>query len=211
VNTVSPHWDRLRRPLLFNAAVLLAVSVLWGGAWYFREAMLQQRTQAEGDVGRQMARYQEIVEAERIIDTLYERYRLLRKTGFVGEEPRLRWLDIVRRLADRHGIENIHYRLQERKRQEMTLDGRVYPLHRSIMELNLELLHEGRLLAFLDDLERAGAGLFHVESCRLVRLGDSLRNTGPNVSADCRLAWFTVETGALDAGAGHDGSGTDGL
>ena len=198
-SSVGIEWESLRPVLWLNGAVLLAVALLAGGAFYYRQQMIAERSAGEAKAALQAARYQEVVEAERIIDTLYERYKVLKHTGFIGREPRLRWLDAVRREGERSGILDLYYRLGEQQEVATTTVEGNYRLYRSVMELQMALLHEGQLLDFLDGLQRAGTGLFQVENCKLQRLGDELHTDSANLSAQCRLLWYTTRPGGQEA------------
>lgn len=196
-------WDSLRPVLLLNGVALLIVVLVAGGALYYRQQMLAERAAGEAEAAMQAARYQEIVEAERIIDTLYEHYKTLKRTGFIGREPRLRWLDTVRREGERSGILNLYYRLgEQREATAVPVDGD-YRLYRSVMELQMALLHEGQLLDFLGGLQRSGVGLFQVENCKLQRLGKELHSDSANLSALCRLVWFTARPAVQEAQVGE--------
>ena len=71
------------------------------------------------------------------------------------------------------------------------------------MELDMNLLHEGDLLRFLDSLRAQRVGIFHVRNCSLSRAEKTevLRNQA-HVTARCNLAWITARPGSASGRGG---------
>ncbi|MEO8417668.1 MAG: hypothetical protein ABI475_02965, partial [Methylophilaceae bacterium] len=66
-------------------------------------------------------------------------------------------------------------------------------LHRSVMKLELSMLHEGDLLTLLDALEAQRNTPFIVRQCEITRLTAISSNTlKPNLLANCELDWLTL-------------------
>ena len=65
------------------------------------------------------------------------------------------------------------------------------------MRLQVELLHEGELLAFLADLRDTVQALIQVRSCAMERIAPSTANRGNNaqLKAECTLEWITLREG----------------
>jgi hypothetical protein len=73
-------------------------------------------------------------------------------------------------------------------------------LRGSKMKLQMELLHEGDLLNFLDDLKTKG--LYTVQDCTLKRINTIAETPlSPRLAAECNLYWLTIDkpTGNPDA------------
>ena len=189
-------WQALRRPLWQSAGALLAAGLLVGAAYAYRDFGRETRDQWQAQVMQLRARYHEIKEAERIVEALYGDYRRLQQAGFVGRDSRILWVDAVRRAAEAAGLERLHYRLGAFQAVDApadpALDTAGLQVYRSDMALRMELLHEGQLLAFLQDLLQAGTGALQLRDCRLARIGERIQ-AGPNLNAVCHLHWYAVD------------------
>ncbi|MBI3776804.1 MAG: hypothetical protein HY273_14880, partial [Gammaproteobacteria bacterium] len=73
-----------------------------------------------------------------------------------------------------------------------------FQMQDSEMTLRLDLLHEGNLLAFLHDLSVQNAGIFNLKSCVIDRVQPeiSTSTTAPNITAQCKLIWHTIQAPA---------------
>lgn len=71
-------------------------------------------------------------------------------------------------------------------------------LSKSVMTLNMQLLHEGDLYTIINNLHNNAKGLFDIKSCAIVRnlsQSNSLAEseTDKNFSAKCELNWYTLQ------------------
>ncbi len=185
----------LRTPLLWLLGALLMASLLVVSSLHFRAAMEDEKRARDSRLQALVRNHQELVEAERIIETLFGRYRKLEARGFIGEEPRLQWLEALRRMGEENGILAMEYRLHEQRPYSLppTVDSGSYQVYASAMDLQVEALHEGDLLLFLDHLHGQEGGLVMVDGCTLRRQGGNDVLPGvANVRADCKLSWFSI-------------------
>ena len=72
-----------------------------------------------------------------------------------------------------------------------------FELMASQMKLQMQLLHEGELLAFLAELRRSVEALIQVRSCAVERIPANNTERGRNaqLKADCTLEWITLKDG----------------
>ena len=98
----------LRTPLL----VLLVVLVAGASAIFYSDRMLaserRQLLQQQGQLKQAHVRLQKSGDERDIIVLYLDRYRQLERTGFVGEEQRINWLDGLRlanQQADLFGVD----------------------------------------------------------------------------------------------------------
>jgi hypothetical protein len=125
-------------------------------------------------------------------------YRELERIGFAGQEQRMNWLDGLRSANEWARISGVEYEIGAQRPYAYAAEfGSVpVPLHESLMQVRLRLLHEEDLPRFFDALVRSGAGFFTVDRCVLRRLSseDVERSTGlrQNVAAECDLRWLTA-------------------
>ncbi len=190
-------FNALRGPLLLVLGLLLMALIFIGASLQFRNAMNDERRMQEGKFQALVQDYQELVQAEHIIETLYDRYQVLEKQGFIGEEPRLQWLETLRRTGDGSGIISMQYRLHEQRPYDgmRAINSGSYQVYVSPMDLQVDALHEGDLLVFLDRLYSVDHIMAAVDGCTLQRQGvDEILPGVANLRADCKLSWFTIRT-----------------
>lgn len=130
-------------------------------------------------------------------------YQQLLDRGIIGQEKRIEWVDSLRKIHQQHKLFNINYTIgiQESYKPSFINDTGTFQVHRSIMKLDLSLLHEGDLLTLLSGLEEMQTTPFIVRRCELRRLSVSTtRALQPNMSGQCELDWLTIREPQL-AGA----------
>jgi hypothetical protein len=194
------EWNILRRPLI-GFAVALAIGVSLTG--YTRHQLRQldaRNTQAQSTLNEHRARYHDALSERQLIDNYWPEYRRLQAAGFIGEENRLNWVDVLRTLAVRNRVLDLRYEVQPQAPAALP-DGAAgveFQLQSSAMSLHMDLLHEGNLLDLLADLSRENVGLFNIKSCTLDRVQEDvvLQGNVANVSAKCALIWHTIQSGS---------------
>ena len=126
-------------------------------------------------------------------------YQQLARTGFVGDEQRINWLDSLRLANEEARIFGVEYDIGTQKPYVYATEFNAgqLQLQESVMQLRFRLLHEEDLVRFFDALGRNGSGYFTVDQCtmRRTRAGDIDRNAAsqPNLTAECEVRWLTVK------------------
>ncbi len=69
-----------------------------------------------------------------------------------------------------------------------------YEIMASQMRLRADLLHEGELLALLDDIRKSVRAMIQVRSCSMERIAQaSADRPGPaQIRVECALEWITL-------------------
>lgn len=187
-------YAELRQPLLRSGALLLGLAILASVAGTFSARMDRARLNVQQQLQTSVHEYRGTLDAERILRTDAERFANLREQGFVGPEPRLRWVEDLRAAAAQSGLIAIRYELEPRRAHPDLPSGGAYQLFVSPMKLLLDLRHEGDLPRFLARLESRAGGLFDVAACNLRRTRDGgISLEEANVSADCALRWYSLD------------------
>jgi hypothetical protein len=189
----------LRNPLLALAAVALigALAVYYSGRLMIsaRQQLAQQQVQLKDA----RTRLQKSGEEKDIIVRYIGGFRQLERTGFVGDEQRINWLDGLRLANQQADLFGVDYQIGAQKPYAFASEFSpgALALNESAMRVRFRLLHEGDLGRFFDALARQGTGIFTVDQCQLRRIdtGGVIRYQ-PNVSAECDLSWITVKVGA---------------
>ena len=148
------------------------------------------------------------MEKETIIQYLPMYNDLLAK-GFIGEERRIEWIETLRQIHAQHKLFSIDYSigLQERYKPSFLPNLGSFVLHRSVMSVKLDMLHEGDILALIDGLHEQTTP-FIVRDCEISRpVGAKVdaKNVAANMQANCEIDWLTLRdpqlTNAPSAGA----------
>ncbi|MCB5207062.1 hypothetical protein [Methylovorus mays] len=188
-------WLRLAYPLAGLALALIGAALLISFAYdramdaeQAREAQQQQLQQARS---RYMASGQE----KDTIVSFLPPYKTLVEEGFIGEERRILWLDSIRNIHQQFKLFKITYAIgaQEPYTPPFPVDTGSFKLNRSVMQLELPMLHEGDILTFLRALHQQQRSPIIIRECQLTRLRAIMDVTiTPNLIAKCELDWYTL-------------------
>ena len=189
----------LRNPLLAVAGVALlgALAVYYSGRLMI--AARQQLAQQQIQLKDARTRLQKSGDEKDIIVRYLDGFRQLERTGFVGEEQRINWLDGLRLANQQADLFGVDYQIGAQRPYAYAADFSpgALALNQSIMRVRFRLLHEGDLDRFLDALARQGAGIFAIDQCLMRRIDTrGVIRFQPNVNAECDLSWITVQVGA---------------
>ena len=177
---------RIRSSILCSSLLTVAALVLALAAHLWAEDEREAWSQAQQRLRsvRQRSAALQGEQAEYLAQL--QRYRQMAPAG--GQQPRLQWLERLRRSAAQHHITRLDYEFSAANSAETGTSGN--PLLRaSRMSLRMDLLHEEDLLGLLADLRRHGEGLVHVRSCSIERLSDSDGITAMLYS-QCSMDWL---------------------
>ena len=202
-------WRKLRYPIIGLGASLVLVGVLvsFADKYHAKNEVALQMQQNMLMQARQ--KYQSSgTEKEQIIQYLPV-YNYLLAKGFVGEERRIEWIETLRGVHAQHKLFSIDYSigLQENYKPSFLPNMGNFVLHRSVMNLKLDMLHEGDLLALLDGLHEQTTP-FIVRDCEIKRPIGALvnsKNVAANMQANCEIDWLTLRdpqlSNAVSSGA----------
>ena len=195
--------------LQWAIAFLILMSLVGGGAVWTTEQMkkssnqaLLEATAARKDVQAKLARARD--EQQELAEKL-SRFQALKTRGLIGPERRLDWVEAIARIKTARRIFKLDYEFAPQRRVDASIlpgDAAAggFEIMSSQMRLQIHLLHEGELLAFLADL-RTGLrnnpveALVLVRSCAIERLapGTADRGSKAQLKAECTLEWITVK------------------
>ena len=208
--SLSPQdWRKLRFPIIGLVAALILVGVLVSFADQYRlKNELALQTQ-QNNLNQARQKYQSSgLEKETIIQYLPV-YNGLLASGFIGEEHRIEWIETLRQIHAQHKLFSIDYSigLQENYKPSFLPNLGNFTLHRSVMSLKLDMLHEGDLLALLDGL-RMQTTPYMVRDCEIKRpisASINIKTIVANMQAICEIDWLTLRdpqlAGTTSAGA----------
>lgn len=190
-------WQKLQTPLMLLGAVIIVVILLFGFAQHYNVNQ-KQALQAQQNLLNAARQHYQSSGAEK--DTIIEylpQYQALINKGFVGEERRIEWVDHLRAQHKNHQLFGIQYNISQQAQYTPTFapDLGGFVLYRSIMKLELDLLHEGDLLQLTESLHANNTTPFILRDCEIVRLntgGVFSHQLSANLHAQCELDWLTL-------------------
>jgi hypothetical protein len=197
-------WRKLRYPILALGAVLVIVGLLVSLADQYRtknNIALQQHQRLLNEASN---KYESSgLEKQTIIQYLPV-YNDLLQDGFIGEERRIEWIEMLREIHAQYKLFSIDYSisLQERFRPTFISNIGNFIMNRSTMKLDLDMLHEGDLINLLNGLKEQTTP-FIVRDCEMTRPIGAAINTKKvvaNLSASCEIDWLTLRDPQLARG-----------
>ncbi len=189
---------KLQVPLAILAAVVIAAIVLIALAFRYSASQEQALQAQQSALNAARQHYQSSgVEKDTIIKYLPQ-YQTLIDKGFIGEERRIEWVDELRAQHKNHKLFGVNYSIsqQENYKPEFAANIGGFVLHRSIMKLDLDMLHEGDILQLVESLAAKNAAPFILRSCEITRLNPNSsvlsKQLIANLHAQCELDWLTL-------------------
>jgi hypothetical protein len=195
VNLSSGELRRLGPAL----AILLALLAVGGGLifWTHQEQRGAERQLTAARTERTQAREKltRIAEEEKEVNDKLAIYRRLKELHILGEEQRLEWADAMTRIRTSRELLDMRYTV-ERQRLLLSAPGKPanVDINASTMKVDIALLHEGDLLAFLRDLRESGNAFYAVKRCQITRTGIAATGASivPRLRADCDIDLITI-------------------
>ena len=190
-------WPYLRGAVTVFISVTIFSASLLAGSAYFARQMEQKYSQNSDQLRVLSHRFLAVDEEENVIKDYFPRFMDLHKTGLLGKEQRLNWIEVLQDAGDRLQLPSLSYEIRAQKTHypEFPVPRGRYQIFVSEMTLKMQLLHEGDLFVLLNLLNERAKGLYTVSGCELTRnfveLADNPR--AGNVTATCLLEWFSIK------------------
>ena len=188
-------WQKLRNPLIALGLAIIVAALLVAYAQQSMNATELSLQQQESKLNQARQRYQSSgMEKETIVKYLPV-YQHLIKSGFIGEERRIEWVDNLRNIHQENKLFGINYSIasQEDYKPTFNLDPGPFVLRRSVMKLELSMLHEGDLITLIEALKAKQTTPFITRDCEITRVSPDVTNKlTPNLLANCELDWLTI-------------------
>ena len=195
-------WNRLTLPAASLLVACIFAAVIVSYAQDYRDEAAQRLQQQQSQLMQAKSRLLSSDQERENIIRYLPVYKRLISQGFIGEERRIEWVDALRSVHQSQRLFGIKYSIGAQAPYQSGVIGNTAPftLYRSIMKLELSLLHEEDLLALLDGLRRSQATPFILRDCTIQRIGTAAVTTiAPVASATCELDWLTLRESATGA------------
>ena len=190
-------WKRLQITISLLVIVVITVIALFELAQKFSSDQEKALQQQQNLLNSARQRFQSSGIEKQTITEYLPLYQALITKGLVGEERRLEWVDELRKQHQLNKLFSIKYSigLQEPYKPNFASNLEGFVLNRSIMTLDLDMLHEEDILQLTEALSKKDKEVFMLRDCELTRL-----NTGAvlssqliaNLHAKCELDWLTL-------------------
>jgi len=180
--------------MILALSIVAAASIGVASQWY-RERERRETASAVQALSQARSRLEA---ARRERDSLEESadvFRTLVERGLLGNERRLDLVELVNDLRARHQLFSLDYEISPQRTLPLA-NGRSFAsvdVLASRVRIRARALHEGDLLAFIEDISRSRQGFYTVDRCKLKRLEAQTPDAlAPRVEAECALEWITL-------------------
>lgn len=187
--------------ILFAACLLVAGGAVLGTLHLKKQTTETHRvaTAAQQEIDNKLSRARS---EEQQLREMIGRFQMLKARGLIGPEQRLDWMETLSRIKGARRIFQLDYEFAPQRPADANIlpDGAAaggFQIMASQMRLTMQLLHEGDLLGFLDDLHTAAPALIQVRTCAIERVtrNPAERAASTQLTAECVLEWITLKEG----------------
>lgn len=158
-----------------------------------------EATAARKDIQTKLARARD--EEQELRDKIV-RFQALKDRGYIGPEQRLDWVEAIARIKTARRISKLDFEFAPQRPVDASIlpggaSAGGFDIMASQMRLQIQVLHEGELLAFLADLRNTVQALLQVRSCAIERIAPNgtQRANNAQLKAECKLEWITLREG----------------
>ena len=188
-------WRKLRNPIIGLGVALIIMALLVAYVEQHKITVQQALQQQQNQLNQARQRYQASGLEKETIVKYWPGYQRLIKDGFIGEERRIEWVDNLRTIHQENKLFGINYSIasQEDYKPAFALNPGPFTLRRSVMKLDLSMLHEGDLITMMEALKAKETTPFILRECEITRSAASTASKlTPNLLASCELDWLTI-------------------
>jgi hypothetical protein len=202
MNFSAAEMKKLAVPLALLLVFLAAGAGLIFWTQHEQRAAEEQLAVARTERTQARERLMRIAEEEKEVNDKLAVYRRLKSLHILGEEQRLEWADAMTRIRTQRELLDLRY-IVERQRVLASVPGKPANVDflASTMKVNIALLHEGDLLAFLRDLRDSGNAYYSIKRCAISRTDSAPTGLSivPRLRADCDIDLITIVDRAAKA------------
>lgn len=129
-------------------------------------------------------------------------FKRLVDESVIGDENRLSWVEVVQNVVESRKLTSVKYDIASRVLLDKKLLDKKYKdidVFKSVMSLDMKLIHEGDLFVMLNALKNEAKGLVTVDKCDIELVNKNIiegviaQGDTVNMSAYCELSWYTLK------------------
>jgi hypothetical protein len=179
----------------WSLSTLLIVLVVGGSAVFTGQKWADNAHKAKQAAQQQVSDARNKLNAARDdlqnMSTYTKEFSSIQRLGIIGDEQRLNLIEDLDSLRNRKRVLDFKYGIspQQPYKPSPALDSGNFDLKISPMKLQLDLLHEGQFINFVDSLRRDVRGWFILNKCTL----EPSSGTLVRLKADCEGGWLTMK------------------
>lgn len=189
--------------LKWAIAFLILMSACGGGAVWSSlqlqnssEKAIKEANAARSDIRAKLARARD--EQVELRDKI-NRFQALKERGYIGPEQRLDWVEAIARVRTARRIYKLEYDFAPQRLADASIlpggpTAGGFDVLASQMRMQVQFLHEGELLALINDIRNSVQALIQLRSCSVERspAGTGERNNPAPLKGECTLEWITL-------------------
>lgn len=188
-------FKKLRLSLSFLLLVLIGLSTFLYKVELHKIKTAREVIKQQQLLNEATQRYQDSGQEKANIIKYLPQYQTLINDGAIGEERRIEWVDKLRTIHRDNKLFSIKYEIgaQENYTPNFNLNVGPFKLQRSVMKMELAMLHEGDLITLLDALMHQQSAPFMIRTCEIQRITPNIGTSlVPNMQSKCELDWMTI-------------------
>ncbi len=188
-------WRILRLPLAILGLIIICMLALVAFSYQQKTQSAQVLSAQESKLNKAKQRYQASGQEKDTIVQYLPTYQRLIAEGFIGEERRIEWVDNLRMIHQDNKLFGINYNISSQEAYKPAFNVNIgnYSMFRSVMKLELAMLHEGDLMLLVEELKARKITPFILRQCEIVKRANvSFDKFVPNMQANCELDWLTL-------------------
>jgi len=186
--------------LVFIVSISIIIFIIMASRQYWDNAVMEN-VQAEQRLTEAKRKYREAIDRKVVLEEYKVRYEKLKKKNIAGNENRIDWINLLEIIAENKRIPYVNYKIDKQILAKDKKTSLKYPglnVYKSVMTLDMRLLHEGDIYTVINELKLKAKGLFDVSSCDVKRQRNSAESvmenaTGINFTARCELNWYSFQ------------------
>jgi len=156
--------------LVLGAGIAVTVFLV-GGSYFFWQSEKGSNVQAQRRLNDAQSRLASAKQQRDDLRNSEDTYKALVARGMFVPESRLDFLDAMETLKQRHGITALEYELGAQRPLKLAGGTTITAVDAmgSRLRVKASAIHDGDMLAFIDEFSRMQRGLFPAERCALTR------------------------------------------
>jgi hypothetical protein len=173
----------------------IGIAVVVASQRYFDRTRIEHKS-ALAERQAIQTKLSQATEEEREIREKLVDYQKLLDRGVIGDERRLEWVETIGQIKTDHKLFEIKYQIEPQRALELPGIARSPEIEfrASTLKVEMQLLHEGDLLVFIDELRRRLKAHVLVRTCSIERIARSAEDRGinPRLRAECAIDLVTI-------------------
>lgn len=183
----------LRAVAVLAVASVGVAAFLIAGSYFYRQAELKSDKQSKSVLQDLRARLDNLRREREDLRNSADVYKTLAARGVFMPEQRLDLVEAFAALKNRHKLVSLEYEVSPQRALRMA-SGISFPgveVMGSRVKFKLSALHDGDVVAFLDEFPRMQRGFFPLDRCTIKRAVEGAA-VAAALEAECYLDWVTL-------------------